>query len=161
MRNRKDWAKKTAKKYFDMMVSLEKQPSMKKAMLEAGYSKSMARGASKRISESKEFKDEIDRLKLEEYDTVHELRKVRMNAIVALNAKNLKKERVRDLASILHTVDERIRLLEGKSTQNISFAAIIAEIEAQEQREKKSQGDKNNPELVFSNPKMSPEIDFQ
>lgn len=80
------------------------------------------------LARNPDFHTVLRRLELLSIPYEETLRVIRAKATKVLADRDVSKEKTRDLGELLKVSDDRLRLIEGKSTQNIGISAIIDQI---------------------------------
>lgn len=105
-------ARRVAENVIRQISKDRSKVSLKKAIIEAGYSKSVSESP-KIVTEQAEYKNAMA-----SYE--QKLVSLRDKTINALHGKDLSKEKLYDVTGLLKVVDHSTALIQGKSTENVA-----------------------------------------
>jgi len=121
--------KKCARIYFAMMTTDGVAPKLTHAMIKAGYSPRSVVGGQKKIAQNKAFLEELRSLELLHFDYTKNIEIARNKAVKTLVSTDYDAIRSKkDVAQIANTTNEMLRLERGQSTQNLSMAQFLQEL---------------------------------
>ena len=125
----KDRAKRCARIYYMMLTTDTVKPTIGKAMVLAGYKQSTSERMAKRTVNSLAFKQEMLRLEeLHGFNLQKGLEIVRNKGVKNLLDRDFSKERMQNVVQAVAVTNEQLRLERGLSTQNISMAQFLQEL---------------------------------